>query len=334
MIGFHQNPAPLLAATAFLVAVLSANAPCQEKPAKDGATVCARVDDVVIRYADVERERKTRLAVKEIGEAELAIVDSRILDQLIERQLALAALIRMEKAASPEDVDFELGRWKEELKQQGLTLAAHLAKEKRTEAELRRELLWRVSWTRYLQAYLTEANLEKYFKEHQADYDGRKLRVAQILFKTSAKAPEAEKQAAVAKANSLRQEITSGKQTFAEAAKANSEAPSASQSGEQGWIERHEPMGEEFSKAAFALTAGETSTTITTNFGIHLIHCLEIQPGKKTWKDARRELERDVTAYLGRWLASQQKDKSHVERTEVLPPIESSAPPSKDATRK
>ena len=272
-----------------------------------------RVDDVTIRYADIERERKKRLAVSSIGDAELAIVDSHIREQLIERQLALAALIRMEKAASSEDVDFELGRWKEELKQQGMTLTAYLAKEKLTEAELRRDLLWRVSWNRYLEAYLTDANLEKYFKEHAADYDGRKLRVAQILLKVAPKAPESEKQAAISKAISIREEISAGKLSFADAAKAHSQSPTAKEGGEQGWIERHEPMGEEFSKVAFALAVGETSEPVSSNFGVHLIHCLEIQPGKKTWKDARRELERDVTAYLGRWLAGQQKDKSHVD---------------------
>lgn len=323
----------VLCALALLLAPAGLLAQDQSKPAP--TAICARVDDVTIRYADIERERKKRIAVSAIGDAELSIVDAHLREQLIERELALAALVRMGKAASAEDVDFELGKWKEELKQQGQTLSTYLAKEGRSEAELRRELLWRVSWNRYLAAYLTDANLEKFFKEHAADYDGRKLRVAQILLKVPSGATDAEKRAAIARAKSIREEVAAGKQAFANAAKAHSQSPTAKDGGEQGWIERHEPMGEEFSKAAFLLAVGETSEPVSTNFGVHLIHCLEIQPGKKTWKDARRELERDVMAYLGRWLAGQQKDKSHVERTDLLPVVETkTASPSQDATTK
>jgi parvulin-like peptidyl-prolyl isomerase len=335
LIAFDRNSAFKQAFIALILVIAPSGVFAQEQKPRDPAAVCARVDDVTIRYADIERERKKRLAVSSIGDSELAIVDSHIREQLIERQLALAALIRMDKAATREDVDFELGRWKEELKQQGMTLTAYLAKEKLTEAELRRDLLWRISWNRYLAAYLTEANLEKYFKEHAADYDGRKLRVAQILLKVPAKAPDLERQSAFAKAKSIREEITAGKLTFAAAAKAHSQSPSAKEGGEQGWIERHEPMGEEFSKAAFLLAVGETSEPVSSNFGVHLIYCLEIQPGKKIWKDARRELERDVTAFLGRWLAGQQKEKSHIERTDVLPAVElKELSPAKDAQTK
>jgi parvulin-like peptidyl-prolyl isomerase len=298
---------------------------------KDPTRVCAKVDDITIRFADIERERKRRIEVKSIGEAELAIVDARIREQLIERHLALAALQRTGKAASRADVDFELARWKEELKTQGITLEAHLAKEHLTESELRREITWRLSWSRYLAEFLTEANLEKYFKDHQADYDGRKLRVAQILLKLPKSSSPKDRQAVIEKATKLREEIIAGKQKFADAAKANSQSPSAA---DGGWIERREPMGEEFSKAAFALKVDETSPPVITAFGVHLIHCQEVEAGKKTWRDVRRDLERDVSAYLGRWLADSQRDKSKVERTDALPIVDSPAavPASPSAT--
>ncbi len=314
--------------TSALWAILTpffANAQPPEVSVKDPTLVCAKVDDITIRYADIERERKRRIEVKSIGEAELAIVDARIREQLIERYLALAALERTGKAASRADVDFELARWKEELKTQGITLEAHLAKEHMTESELRREITWRLSWSRYLAEFLTEANLEKYFKDHQADYDGRKLRVAQILLKLPKSASPTDRQAAIDKATKLREEIIAGKQKFADAAKAHSQSPSAAEGGDQGWIERREPMGEEFSKAAFTLKVGETSPPVVSAFGVHLIHCQEIEAGKKTWRDVRRDLERDVSAYLGRWLADSQRDKSKVERTDALPTVDSPA---------
>jgi parvulin-like peptidyl-prolyl isomerase len=291
---------------------------------KDPGAVCARVDDELIKYADVARERDRQIKIKKIGDEELAIVDARIRDQLIDRALVIAALTRMGKAASRSDIDFELTRWKQELTTQGSSLADYLTSEKMTESDLRREILWRVSWSRYTTEFVTEANLEKFFKDHQAEYDGRKLRVAQILLKAPAKASTADRQALRDKASALRDDIIAKKQTFADAAKSHSESPSAKDGGELGWIERHEPMGEEFSKAAFALKAGETSPPVVTPFGVHLVHCVEIEPGKKTWRDVRRELERDASAYLAKWLADSQRDKSRIERTEVLPDLNAS----------
>jgi parvulin-like peptidyl-prolyl isomerase len=300
------------------IEALGAQAPSEIAP----DLVCAKVDDQVIRYSDIERERKRLTNLKSIGDAERSILEARIREQLIDRALALAALQKMGKSASRDDVDFELARLKEELKTQGIPLQAHLASEKITEAEFRREILWRLSWAKYLAEYLSEANLEKYFREHRADYDGRKIRVAQILLKQTNSAPLAEQNAVLAKAESIREAIVSGKTSFSDAAKLHSEAPSAPEGGDQGWIERREPMGEVFSKAAFALKVSETSAPVRSSFGVHLIHCLEIQEGKKTWRDVRRELERDATAYLGRWLADSQREKSQIERTSALPPTQ------------
>jgi parvulin-like peptidyl-prolyl isomerase len=308
---------------AFLIAAfwIAIGAPQESSSAPDLSAVCARVDDHVIRYGDIARERKRRIAVEKIGDAERTVIDAHLREILIDRALALAALERTGRAASRSDVDFELTRRTEELKSQGRTLAEFLEKEKRTLDDYRREILWQLSWNRYLNEYLTDANLEKFFRDRQADYDGRRLRVAHILKKLPPNASEQDRAAAIETLSKLREEIVAGKISFADAAKKHSEAPSASDGGEQGWIERREPMGEEFSKAAFALAAGETSPPVTTPFGVHLIHCLEIEPGKKTWRDVRRELERDAAAYLGKWLADSQRSRSHVERTDVLPPV-------------
>lgn len=309
----------LLAAWGYRDALLAQVRATQDRAPLDPSTICAKVDDHAIRYADVMRERDRQVKVKKIGASELAVLDGKIRDQLIERALVLAALTRLGKVASRSDVDFELNRWKQELSSQGTSLAEYLAEQQMTEADLRREILWRTSWSRYTAEYVTEANLEKYFREHASDYDGRKLRIAQILFKTPPDGAADDRKALVAKASQLREEIVSQKRTFADAAKSESQSPSAKQGGELGWIERHEPMDEAFSKAAFALKVGETSPPVESPFGIHLIHCLEVEPGKKTWRDVRRELERDVSAFLAKWLADTQRSMSRIERPDVLP---------------
>ena len=123
-------------------------------------------------------------------------------------------------------------------------------------------------------------------------------------------------EAVIERAETLRQQIDSGDVTFAEAARQHSSSPTASQGGELGSIGRHHPMPEPFSKAAFDLQKGEISSPVVTPFGVHLILCQEILPGKKTWQDARGELRRAVTEYLFRWIADRQRPQAKIEINE------------------
>jgi parvulin-like peptidyl-prolyl isomerase len=166
-------------------------------------------------------------------------------------------LTKTGQAASKQDVDLALAELEKELKSQNLTLAMHAGKVGLTVADLRRALAWKLSWQRYLQRQLTEANLEKYFNKYRREFDGTQLRVAQVLFKLADDADDLTIAAAKDRAEKLRHEIALGKLPFAAAAKQHSQAPSAAQGGDIGWIERHKPMPEEFSRAAYALKPDE-----------------------------------------------------------------------------
>jgi peptidyl-prolyl cis-trans isomerase C len=278
--------------------------------------VLARVSGETVFQSEAEAEFRAAYGNRQFPDAERQQLMKAALEQVIDRRLVMAYLTKSSQAASKEDVALALAQFEKDLKAQNLTLAQHCEKVGLSPDEIRRSLAWKLSWKRYCEKYLTPANLEKYFDKNRRDFDGTQLRVAQILFKLPAGADDAAVSAAKDRAAKLRQEITSGKIPFSDAAKQNSEAPSKEAGGDIGWIERHRPMPEDFSRAAFALKKGEVSEPLVSPFGVHLITVLDEKPGTKTWRDVESELRPAVTLYLFRWIADKERATAKVEYVE------------------
>ena len=276
-------------------------------------SLAAMANGEAIAVAEVELELLRAYGGRELNDAERTKLARAALDQVIDRRLVLGYLARAGQGASKEDVDLELAQLEKELKAQELTLEAHCGKTGQTVADLRRALAWKLSWQKYLQRQVTEANLEKYFNKYRREFDGTQLRVAQILLQVAKDADESVVAAAKERATKLREEIVARKVAFAEAAKQHSQAPSAASGGDIGWIERHKPMPEDFSRVAFGLKAGEVSEPLVSPFGVHLITVLEEKPGTKAWRDAEAELRPAVALYLFRWIAEQERARAKIE---------------------
>ncbi len=281
--------------------------------------VVARVDGLPITAAEVAAE----LRLAKVADPAPAVAGHPLwraaLNQIIDQRLVLSYLSKTGDAASAKDVDLALAQFEKELKAQNVTLDQHCQNVGLTKADVRRLLAWKLSWKKYCEKQLTPANLEKYFNRFRRDFDGSQLRVAQIFWKLKADADEAAVTAAKEQAATLRHEIISGKTTFAEAAKQHSAAPSGKSGGDMGWIERHRPMPEDFSKTAFALKKGDVSEPFTSSFGVHLVTVLEEKPGTRTWQDAETELRPAVTLYLFRWIADQQRHTAKIEYVDEAP---------------
>jgi parvulin-like peptidyl-prolyl isomerase len=273
----------------------------------------ATVNGQPIPQAEVELEFRRAYGERQFDEGQRLRLMRAALDQVIDRRLVLDYLSGSRQAASKGDVDAALAQFEQELKAQNLTLAEHCEKVGLSPDDIRRSLAWKLSWKRYCDRYLTPENLEKYFERYRREFDGTQLRVAQILFNLPADADEAAISAAKERAGKLKQEIDSGKVTFAEAAKKHSAAPSGEAGGDIGRIERHKPMPEDFSRAAYALKKGDVSEPIVSPFGVHLITVLEEKPGTRTWRDAEAELRPAVTLYLFRWIADRQRATAKIE---------------------
>ena len=165
---------------------------------------------------------------------------------------------------------------------------------------------------------MTDGNLEKYFNDHRREFDGTRMHVAHILFKVEGEDADGEDQA-LKRATIVHTAITGETISFEDAAKLHSAAPTSVSGGDIGFIERHKPMHETFSRVAFALNEREVSPPIVTPFGVHLVRCIKIEPGQRTWQDARDELTTAVTLYLFKWAAEKERRKAEIRFTTARP---------------
>lgn len=277
-------------------------------------TLLAKVGDEMVTDRLVQRELSRALQGKLPDEAKLLEkATAAMLRECVQRELVLQALVAQGEAASSADVDLEVARLKQQHDKTKDEFTRFLHAYDGQEAALRRELLYRLSWSRYLAKQLNDANLQRYFENHQADYDGTQVKVAHILFHVASSAEKGDWEQARQQAAMVRDEIVSKKQSFANAAKQYSRAQTAAAGGDLGAIHRHQPMPEAFSAAAFALKPGEVSPPVETAFGVHLIQCQAIVPGDRPWTDSRQELEAAVTRYLFDWLSQKQAKTTKVE---------------------
>lgn len=285
--------------------------------ALDPDAVAARVGEATISVRVVEREMKRATPKLPEDPQALRRLRAATLEVAVLRALVLQELVVQKKAATAADVELAIDRLKKMAAARGAKW--DVQKFGLTEAEYHAEQRWRLSWDAYLREQLADDNLRRYFERHQREFDGTTVRVAHVLLKLAPDAAQAEREKVLAKANELCEQIAAGKLTFAAAAEQHSQAPTAKEGGDIGFIERGGPMPEAFSKAAFALEPGQTSAPVETAFGIHLIHCLEVTPGKRTWQEAREDLRTAVTRYLFDWLAERGAKTSKVEYTGLYP---------------
>src|SRR5678816_4264586 len=134
--------------------------------------VAATVDNEPIATAEVDREIALAVKGQTLQEEALSRLKKLALEQVIDRHLILKYLQANKQAASKDDVDFALARLVRQLKAKNTPLADHLKAIGMSEAELRQELLWKISWARYVEASSSDENLKKYFDLHRADFDG------------------------------------------------------------------------------------------------------------------------------------------------------------------
>jgi parvulin-like peptidyl-prolyl isomerase len=291
-------------------------APPDLKPAGPKAAVV--VDGETIHDQEVDRELKIAARGRPIEPLALDALRARTLEQLISRRLVQRWLNENGHGATEADIDSRLEQLRAGLNRRGQKLDDFLDQQELDESGLRRSLAWQIAWGRFLDRQRTDANLEKYFQKHRRDFDGTTMRVAHILWQVSPDDPQS-LAAARTEAREILARIRAGSTSFADAARTHSDAPTAAEGGDIGWIGRKEPMPESFTRSAFALETGQVSEPTTTALGVHLIQCLEIRPGQKRWQDVRGELEDAVTRYLFEWTANQVRPRASIDYAPDFP---------------
>lgn len=290
---------------------------CADEPAPE--TVVATLGKATVEAAEVLHVVAKTPSGRDADAETLPMLQAEVLELVIDRRLAAGQLTEQGYAVSKEEKEELVSDLKRRLAAQGRSFEEFLDDEGLTEAALRRQLVWDVIWGRYLENELTDEVLKREFDAHPREYDGTELRVSHILLRVEDPA----KHATVAEhAARLRAEISEGNQTFAEAAAKNSAGPSRRQGGDLGFIPRHDRMPENFSLAAFALEKGEISEPVTTRFGVHLIQCTDVKPGKKTWNEVRRALVESLSRSLFAELALAGRKRIKIGYTGAMPYFE------------
>lgn len=117
-----------------------------------------------------------------------------------------------------------------------------------------------------------------------------RAKVRHILLLTQGK-PDADKKAALAKAQDLLKQVKGGAD-FAELAKKNSQDPGSAQNGgDLGFIVRGQTVPE-FEKFVFAAKPKDISDVVTTEYGYHIIQVLEKDPARvKPFDEVKADIE-------------------------------------------
>jgi hypothetical protein len=279
--------------------------------------VAATVNGHKIRVYDIQRELAISTRGRPIAKPTRPALEASALHKLVERELVLALLKTTKHIASDTEVEQHWDGLKKRLAKRAIPIEKHF-KEKgfRNLDHWRHEARWELSWSSFLDNYVTEANLQKYFERNRRHFDGSEVRASHILWKT---ADPKELALARIKASEVRAAILKKEISFAAAAKKYSQSPTAEDGGDIGFLDRRQTMPESFSKAAFDLKAGDVSQPVSTRFGVHLIQCTELKPGKSNWTDARDELDHAVRRWLFTWAADKLRGNAQIVFTGASP---------------
>ena len=283
------------------------------------AMEAARVGGQAIRISRLQHELKQLQRTRKVRQEAQPALQAQLLAKVIDQLLILRHLEYAGQGAATAEIDLAIENLQKRIEQQDQTLVEYLDARGLNLAELRQKVAWQIGWSRYLNRYLTERNYQQYFKQHQREFDGTQLHVAHLLLKIKPAAPEQDVLRQRRATEEIHQQITSSTLTFKEAVRKFSQGATALQGGDLGWIQRHEPMSEEFSAAAFQLQQGTLSAPVRSPFGFHIIECREVKVGTRTWEQAREPLQAAITRYLFRWTAQQQRERLRVEFTGAWP---------------
>ena len=286
--------------------------PESTSPTGPPLVVAAMVNGEPVYVAEVESQLAGLLKRRQIKAAGIDQARAQLLRELIDQRLAAMALERDGDYVNPALVDKEMAKLHSKYKNSGTTLEQYAASRGVGPEVARHETLWPLAWKKYLDSHLADG-LEGYFKEHHKDLDGTQVRASHILLRPE-QAGETTAQT-LRRAEKIRDEITSGKITFEQAAEKYSAGPSKRAGGDLGFFPRECVMMKGFSKAAFALEKGDLSEPVVTSFGVHLIRATDVKPGTKQWTEVVPQIRNLAAEELLAKLVKTERDTATIRFT-------------------
>ncbi|HLW77371.1 MAG TPA: peptidylprolyl isomerase, partial [Bryobacteraceae bacterium] len=141
---------------------------------------------------------------------------------------------------------------------------------------------------------LTDAQLRAAYSANLDNFrTPDRVHVRHILIMTQNK-PDSEKKALLAKAEDVLKQVKAGGDFAALAAKYSDDTSNKDKGGDLGWIV-HGQMVAPFEKASFALQPHQISGLVTSEFGYHIIECLEKESARtKPFDEVKGTIAEDL----------------------------------------
>ena len=279
-------------ASAFVLATCVAAAAGQAPVGKPAAVV----NGEAIPMADLKAVIEQRPSPVPLTKEQQGGVEKMAMDMLIEDVLMRQFLRKNMPPASPVEMNQKVMELADALKKQNKTLQQFLREGGQTEEQLRVDIAAQLQWKAYLKERLPDAAVRKYYDDNKVFFDKVMVKASHILVRVKADAPQAEQQAAMAKIQTIRQEILANKIDFATAATKYSDCPSKSKGGDIGLFPYKFAVVEPFARTAFALKIGDVSDVVKTDFGLHLIKATDRTKGEPSNFETIKDFVRDVYA--------------------------------------
>jgi peptidyl-prolyl cis-trans isomerase SurA len=232
----------------------------EEKQLQDEAQQDPTHADQIIAQGekDVLRGLIDRQLLLEKGKELGITADTEVIKRLddIRKQMKLASLDDLEKAAEAQGVSFE--DYKQNMRVEIIT-----------QQVIQREVGPHIS--------VSSEEIKKFYEQHKSEMArAEAVRLSEILISTDEAGSDEQKLAAAkAKADDLLKQIRAGA-SFEDVAKKESQDPSASQGGDLGYFERGK-LAKQLEDVTFALKKGEVSDVVRTRQGFVILKVTDHQ---------------------------------------------------------
>lgn len=175
------------------------------------------------------------------------------------------------------------------------TLADYYKETGLNEEKLRSGISAETQWQTFLSKRTSQDELKKYYNDNKDMFDGSKIRVAHIVYTVP---PGNAKVEAAAKTTmeTVRLELLKGASFGVLAKQYSQDKSSADRGGDLGWFPPRKADPDQFIRTASSMKKGEVSGLVRTEYGIHIIHVADYQPGKTSTYEEVQDSVRDVFA--------------------------------------
>lgn len=215
-----------------------------------------------------------------LSDSNKSMIQREVLSMLIDDILMDQFLNRYVPGVDDKEVNAKIVELATALKAKGKSMAEYYKDSNQTEDDLKRNLKRILQWSAYAKKHVTDDQLRKYYEAYTDFFNRVVVRASHIALKAPVEVTKEKESQLVSQLRSIREEISQGKATFADAAKKHSQCPSASEGGDIGTFPRKYIVDENFARTAFSMKPGQISDVVKTNYGYHLIQVTDRKPGK------------------------------------------------------